>query len=129
MHAATDLLIGGEGDADGAVGDVGIAQQVVGQRHDDGDAGLVIRAQEGGSAGGDDVVADLLGQVGKVRWGEDGVGIVGEDDVAASVLAMDDRLDAGPVEGGRRVHMRQKRDGWRMSRVGTVAGMVARTAP
>ena len=74
VDAATDLLIGGEGDANRAVGEVGVAQQMVGQRHDDGDSGLVIRAQERGPAGGDDVVADLLGQVGKVRRREDGVG-------------------------------------------------------
>ena len=41
--------------------------------------------------------------------------VVRQDDVAAVVVAMDDWLDAGAGERRRRVHMRQKRDGRRLS--------------
>ena len=59
VHAPADLLVGGEGDADRAVGDAGIGQQVARGGHHDGDARLVVGAEQRGAAGGDDVVAEL----------------------------------------------------------------------
>ena len=54
--------------------------------------------------------------------------VVGQDEVAAGIVAMDDRLDARRVECRRRVHVRQERD-WSGAADFDVGRIVARTAP
>ena len=111
MHAAPDLLVGREGEADRAVRDLGVREQVAGDGHHDGDAGLVVGAEQRRAAGGDDVVADLSGQVGRLLGRQHKVGRVGEADRAAVVAAVHDRLHAGGVELRRGVDMREQPDG------------------
>ena len=111
MHAAADLLVGREADADRAVRQVRVLQQVARRGHDDGDARLVIRAQQRRPGGGHDVVAHFLRQIGQRLGRQHLAGIVGQDDVLAVVAAMDDGLDVGAGELGGRVHVRQQGDG------------------
>ena len=54
-----DLLVRREADANAAVRSVGIVEKLRGKGHDDGDACLVIGAEERRAAGSDDVVANL----------------------------------------------------------------------
>ena len=74
IHAAADLLVGGEYHADLAVG--AALQQLHGS-HDLGDAGLVVGAQQGGAIGDDQLLAGVGGQARAqgLRQG-DGVGQV-----------------------------------------------------
>jgi hypothetical protein len=103
-----------------------VGEEVAGQGHDDGDAGLVVGAEERGAAGGDDVVALAGGEVGGGVRREVEVRGVGEGNGAAVVCAVDDGLDAGGVELRRGVSTcaRNATVG-----AGVVAGMVARTVP
>ena len=71
VDAAADLFIGREQDLDGAVLDLRIADQELRGIHDFGEAGLVVGAEQGGAIGGDDVVADLIGQRGMFRGADD----------------------------------------------------------
>ncbi len=113
MNATADLLIRREADANGAVGNVVVLQQMARRRHDDGETGLVVRTQERRTAGGDDVIADLGGQVGRCLWRQHLVGRIRQHDGFAGVAAMDKGLDAGSAVGRRRVHMSQQRNGRR----------------
>ena len=67
--------------------------QVLGRGHDLGDAGLVVGAEQRRARGGDDVVADLRGERGIVGGAQHRRRIVGQHQVAAVVVAVDDRLD------------------------------------
>ena len=112
VDAAADLLVGGEGDADRAVRDLGVGEEVAGHGHDDGDAGLVVGAEERRAAGGDDVVALALGEVGGGLGREDEVGRVGEGDARRRRSARwTMRLDAGGVELRRGVDVGEEGDG------------------
>ena len=110
MHTAPDLFVRCEGDAQGAVWDLRVRQQVFRHGHDDGDAGLVVSAEQRCAAGRHDVVANLVRQVGRLLGREHLRRVVGQHDVAAVIVAVHDGLDAAGVVGRRRVHMRQKRD-------------------
>ncbi len=127
MHAAADLLVRREADANRTVRQIWVLHQVARRGHDDGDTGLVVRAQQRRAGCGHDIVAHFLSQIGQRLGRQHLAGIVGQDDVLAVVAAMDDRLDvrAGKLGGG--VHMRQQGDRGRPA--STVAGMDARTAP
>ena len=71
VDAAADLFIGREQDLDGAVLDVRIVDQEMRRIHDFGEAGLVVGAEQRGAVGGDDVVADLVGERGIVGDADD----------------------------------------------------------
>ena len=111
VHAAPDLFVGGEGDAEGGPRQVGVFQEMPCRGHDHGDARLVIGAQQRGARGGHDVMADLFGEIGKLLGRERQVGVVGECDRAAVVAANDAGFDAGRVELRRGVDMGEKADG------------------
>jgi hypothetical protein len=100
VYAAPDLFVGREADAQLAVRDLRVRQQMPRHRHDDGDAGLVVGAEQRRPAGGHDVVADLVRQVGRLLGREHLRRVVGQHDVAAVIVAMDERLDAAGVEAG-----------------------------
>ena len=61
--------------------------------HDLGKAGLVVGAEQGRAIGGDDVVADLVGQGGVFGDADDLGGIGRQHDVAAAIIPDDLRLD------------------------------------
>ena len=111
VHAAADLLVRRETDPDRAVGEVRVLQQMTSHDHDDGDAGLVVGTEQGGPAGGDDVLAALRCQIGELIRREHLVRVIGQGDVPAVVVAMDDRLDTSGVETRRRIDVGQKSDG------------------
>ena len=54
VNAMADLFVAGEKNPHRSVFDLRIFQQMVGQFHDDGDAGLVIASQQRGAVGGND---------------------------------------------------------------------------
>ena len=126
LRAAADFFVRREADPDRPVRNLGMRHQVLGRRHDFGDAGLVVGAEQRRPRRGDDVVADLLGQRGDVGQPQHGGRIVGQDQVAAVVAAMDDRLDAGAAHLRRRVDVRDEADR-RHAGFRVVAGMVAMT--
>ena len=80
IHAAADLLVGGEYHADLAVG--AALQQLHGS-HDLGDAGLVVGAQQGGAIGDDQLLAGVGGQA-RAQGLRQGDG-VGQGQVAALI--------------------------------------------
>jgi hypothetical protein len=125
-HAAGDFLVGIEADADFAVGDFRVPKQVTHGGHDGGDAGLVVGAEQGGAAGGDDVVADgSRAGMGLVSTVSDLRGVVGQHDGLAVVGAVDDGLGrAGEV--GRGVHVGEPGEGGG-GLAALVAGRVAST--
>ncbi|MND60955.1 hypothetical protein D3C80_521980 [compost metagenome] len=93
--AAGDFLVGREEDADRAMLDVGIGEQIFGSGHDLGKAGLVVGAQQRRAVGGDDVVADLVLQF-RMFGRLDGAALVARQrDVAALVILDHLRLDVG----------------------------------
>ena len=110
VDAAADLLVGREQDLDGAVLDLGIADQELRRVHDLGKPGLVVGAEQRGAVGGDDVVADLVGKRGMLGGTDDLRGIARQHDVAAAIVLHDLRLDALAGAVGRGVHMRAEAD-------------------
>jgi hypothetical protein len=84
VNASANLLIRRERDPDRSMGQLRMLQQMMRDGHDDGDAGLIIRAQQRRSAGRDDVVTDLRAQVRKPRRRQHHVRGIGQLDVAAA---------------------------------------------
>ena len=62
VDAVADLLVDGEADPRSGARDVGVGDELGDRGHDLGDAGLVVGAEERRPVGGDDVVADPLGE-------------------------------------------------------------------
>ena len=110
VDAAADLFVGREQDLDRAVLDVRMADQEMRGIDDFGKAGLVVGAEQGGAVGGDDVVADLIGERGMLGGADDLAGIARQHDVAAAIVADDLRLDVLAGAVGRGVHMRAETD-------------------
>ena len=106
VRAPADLLIRRKADADSGVGDVRSHQFLDGGQ-DLCDTGLVVGTQKGRSVGDDQVLADVVGQTGKIGRGEDVVVI--ETDVAARILD-NARTDVGTGAVGRGVHMGDQAD-------------------
>ena len=110
VDAAADFLVGREQDLDRAVLDLRIVRSGMRGVHDLGDAGLVVGAEQRGAVGGDDVVADLVGQR-RVFGGADHLRrIARQHDVAAAVVPDDLRLDVLAGAVGRSVHVRAEAD-------------------
>ena len=90
--------------------DLRVVDQELRGIHDLGKAGLVVGAEQRGAVGGDDIVADLIGEGGMFR-GADDLGRIGlQHDVAATVIPDDLWLDVRTGAIGRGVHMRAEAD-------------------
>ncbi len=87
--------------------DVRIGQQMPGGRHDDGDPRLVVRPQQGGAAGRDDVIAHLAGQIGRLRGRQDQVRRIGKGNRPAVIGAMHHGFDPACGIGRRGIDMGQ----------------------
>ena len=98
--ALADLLIGGKGDAELAVGQL-LFDKGLGSGQDLSDAGFIVSAQQGGAVGGDESLALQLLQKGEGGGLHDHAG-AGQGDIAAVVVLVEDGLDvlAGSVGGG-----------------------------
>ena len=83
FRAGADLLVGREADSDVAVEQFRIVDERLDGRHDDGNAGLVVRAEERGAVARDDCLADVLLQLGIFGFRDDYGRIAGQNDVAA----------------------------------------------
>ena len=59
-HASPDFLIGSKDNADFAMGNFGVCNEIARHCHNGGDAGLVVGTQESCAAGGDNVLANFL---------------------------------------------------------------------
>ena len=111
VGAAADLLVGGEGEADAAVRDLGVGDEILGSADNLCDAGLVVGAEQGGAGGGDDGTSELLEQVGVLGGLEDGGGVIGEVEILALVVGVHDGLDAGAAHLGGGIDMGHETDG------------------
>ena len=108
---AAHLFVGSERDPDTAVLDLRVSDQMRGGRDDLRDACFVVGPQERRSRGGDDVVAHLLRQRGIVGEAQDGIGVVGKDEIAAIVSPMHDRSNACAAHLRGCVHVSDEADG------------------
>ncbi|OQC36253.1 MAG: hypothetical protein BWX64_02159 [Acidobacteria bacterium ADurb.Bin051] len=95
LGAASHLLVRGEGDPHLPVRDLGVGDEPGGGGDDLRHPRLVVGAEERGSRGGHDVVADLLGQVRVVGVAQDRGRVVRQHQVLPLVVPMDDRLHPG----------------------------------
>ncbi len=110
VDAVADLLVRREQDLDRAVLDLWIADQEMRRIHDLGEPGLVVGAEQGGAVGGDDVVADLVGEYLGTRRRGSPAGVGREHDVAAAIILHDLRPDVPAGAVGRGVHVRAEAD-------------------
>ena len=108
IHAAAHLLIGREADADFAVFDFGMREQVLRGGHDLGHARLVVGAEQRRAVGVDQRVSLEELQFGEVRDPHRELAV--QRDVAAVVLLDDAGLDILAAHVGRRVHMGDEAD-------------------
>ena len=110
VGAQADLLVGVEADAHLAVLDLGMSLQV-GHRGDDlGDAGLVVGAEKRRAVGHDQVVAQIVHQLGEVLGIERDALLGVERDGRAVIVAHDARVDMAARHVGARVHMSDEAD-------------------
>ena len=110
LRAAADFLVRREPEPDGPVRHLGMSHENGGRRHDFGDAGLVVRAEQRRPRRGHDVVAHLIGQCGDVVQPQDRGRVVGQYQVTAVVTAMHDWRDTGAWHFRRRIDVREKPD-------------------
>jgi len=110
LNAPSHFLIGCKQDPDPAVRNLRISHPAGGGRHDDGNACFIVRTQQGGSTGRDDIIPDFFSKVrmlfhpddlGRIVWQYDGFPIPG---------AMQNRFDAGSAAIRRRIHVRAETD-------------------
>ncbi|MPM91070.1 hypothetical protein SDC9_138195 [bioreactor metagenome] len=108
IHPAPNLLVWRKPNADGAMcGCVG-RKQALSQRHDLCDARLVVRAEQSGSVGADDLLADVVQQ----RWelfGRERIAVA-HVDRSAVVVRSELRVHALSRDGICGVHMRKQTD-------------------
>ena len=103
VGTVADLLVGGEGHADEAVGDIALLEPLH-QGHDLRHARLVVAAQNGGAVGGDEGLALQLQEAGEILGGQDAAGIP-QGDVAAVVVVDQRGFHVLPGEVGDGVHV------------------------
>ena len=113
VRAARDLLVHREADAERGMLDVRIPLQVGDGRHDLGHARLVVRAEQRRAVGGDDVVADLLGEQ-RQLLGIEHDSLAGKLDHAAVVALVHLRVDARAGHVRRGVDVRDQPDRGRL---------------
>ena len=114
--AETDLLVRGEAQLDGAVGGV-FGQQLLHRLQNDGDARLVVGAQQGGAIGADQVLAHELLQLREIAALHDNVLLRVQHQVTALIVE-DLGLDVltGHIRCG--VHVGDEADGGQMLTAG-----------
>ena len=105
--APTDLLVGGKGHLYRAVFEIGMAQQLLAQGEDLGNAGLIVGAQQGGAVGDHQTLALAAGQLGELNRGEDGTAAF-QHQVAAVVIFYNAGLDVGRGHIVHHVHVGNK---------------------
>ena len=93
VNAAADLLVGGKGDLEGAVGRAG-GEELLQRRHDLSYAGLVVSPQQGGAVGDDETLPLVFLQVGEFSARQhiavpqlDIAAVIGCDNTRLDVLA------------------------------------------
>ena len=110
LRPAPDLLVDRERDADRCATPLGRPREIGDRRHDLGDAGLVVGAEERRAVARHDVVTDPLGQRRQLLGIEDLARVARELDALSSPRPMDDRRDPGAGDVRRRVHVRDEAD-------------------
>ena len=129
QRAAADLFVRRECNPDAAVRNLRVGEQILDRRHDLGDAGLVVSAEQRRAGRGDDVVADTFGERGNVGGAQDDGRVIRQPQIAAVVRSVDDRFDSGARHLGRCVHVGDETDGRTCRLRRAVAGTVAVTYP
>jgi len=121
FRAAAHFLVRSDSNAQAAVGDFRMVDQVADGGEYFGDAGFIIGAEQGIAVGGDDVVADLAGQLGRLVRTDDDPG--GEVEVAALIIFVNDGPDVSPAHLRGGIHVGDKADdGHRMAGIGGQGG-------
>ena len=108
-RALADLLIGGEADAELAVGAV-LGNDALQCSHDLGHAGFIVRPQQRGAVGGDEGLALHRAQEGENLWVQHRAG-GRQDDGLTVVILVDLRLDILTAGVVRRIHVGDKAQG------------------
>ena len=115
-RATPDFLVRRERNADVAVRNTGMREQIFHSRHDLGHTRFVVRAQQRRPGGGDDVVADALGQCRDLGCTQHDRAVVRQDEVRPIVAPMHDGSHAGTRHFRRRVDVRNEADDRRVRR-------------
>lgn len=110
VDAAADLFVRRKEDLDRSVLDVGIIDEDLGCGHDFRQPRLVVGAEQGRAVGGDDVVADLVFQLGMLGDADHPAWIAGKQDIPARIIRHHLRLDVPAREVRRSIHMRAEAD-------------------
>ena len=104
VGARAHLLVGGKAYRDAAVGDLRMSGEVFHGRDDLRHARLVVRPQQGGAVGDDQILPHVLLQALKLTGAHDDALLLVEHDVPA-LVADDPGLDSAARRVGRGVHM------------------------
>ena len=110
VRAASDLFVRREADADRAVRDLGMLHQVLAAATISATPALSSAPRSVSARGRDDVVAGVRGERRILGGAQNGRRIVGQHQIAAVVLAVDDRLDLVALHLRRRVDVGDEAD-------------------
>ena len=108
MGTQADLLVGVEADADLAMLDLGIALEISHSGDDLGDAGLIVGAKECCAVGDNQVIAQIIDQLGEILGIEsDALSLVEHDGL--TIIILDDAgIDMAARHVGARIHVGDK---------------------
>ncbi|MNI47711.1 hypothetical protein D3C73_1022430 [compost metagenome] len=111
MRTAADFLIRGEGDADFAVFDLRMGQQIGHSGHDLGDPGLVVRSKQCGAVCGNERMPLILSQLREAARGQDDIQLLVQHNVLAVIVLDNLRFDVGSGKVSCRIEVGQEADG------------------
>ncbi len=111
-RAAADFFVGGKADADVSVRNFGVIDEIGHGRHNGSHARLVVGAKERCPRSGDDIVPDLFGKLGVVGEFYDDIVAIGQDNIRALVVFVDNGFDVCAADFGRSIDMRNETYGF-----------------
>ena len=106
VRAAADLFVRRKGDANAAMAQVRMRQQILGQCQDFSDPRLIVRSKKRGTVRDDDIVPDIVRECGKHAFFNGNFRV--KVDIAAGITVYNPRAHAFARCVGRGVHMGDK---------------------